>query len=334
MLMKDIETENEVPFSAVLEAVSDADPINIATLYRLSDMSNSDSAAFFETWSTLSVERRRLVMQHLADIMEDNFEVEFGPIFRHGLEDNDSKVRRAALEGLWDSSDTKLVPSIVRILDNDESEEVRVAAARSLAHYIMMIEWGQLQERAKPAIVTALLTHWDRPDATLELKRAVLEAISASGHERVEKMIGEAYSSRQLELQVSALFAMGNTADPQWISTLTDEMESPYDEVRAEAARAAGNIGRSDVVEQLRHMVDDPEAEVQFAVVEALGQIGSEEATEILNAILEDEDAEFLHEAVEEALAEMAIFQLADFSLFDMDDDVEHIEGDEGDLIA
>ena len=90
---------------------------------------------------------------------------------------------------------------------------------------------------------------------------------------------------------------MGLTADPVWIATINEELESPYDEVRAEAARAAGNIGRSDTVERLRQMVDDPETEVQFAVIEALAQIGSEEASEILNDILDDEESAHLHEA-------------------------------------
>ena len=321
-----IENEQELPFAEILTVVKEEDPVAIASLYRLSDMEADEAVAFFAMWQELPVQRRRLIMQHLADIMEDNFEVEFGPIFAHALNDDDARVRASALEGLWDSEDTKLVPKICRMLDEDSSEEVRVAAARSLAHYVLMIEWGQLHDRAKPMIVSALLRHWDREDASVELKRAVIEAISASGHERVSDMINTAYGSRELPLQVSAIFAMGNTADPKWISTINDELESPYDELRAEAARAAGNIGRSDTVERLRELIEDPEPEVQFAVVEALGQIASDEASEILNTVLEDEEMVHLHEAAEAALAEMSILQIADFSLFDFEDDDDDYE--------
>ena len=40
------------------------------------------------------------------------------------------------------------------------------------------------------------------------------------------------------ELQLSALFAMGTSADPRWLPILVDEMESPNSDMRAEAARA------------------------------------------------------------------------------------------------
>ena len=315
------EEKNELPFADILQMLQGDESLNVALLYRLSDMDQTDHDAFMLLWEQLPVRRRRMIVQHLADIMEENFEVEFGPIFSYSLDDEDDQVRVAALEGLWDSSDIRLVRRILQLLTEDDNEAVQVAAARSLAHFVLMMEWGQLPPHYKADIVTALLAGWDRPDASVALKRAVLEAVAAADHPRVAELIRDAYGSRRPELQVSALFAMGLTADPSWIPHINEELESPYDEIRAEAARAAGNIGRSDTVERLRQMVDDPEPEVQFAVIEALAQIGSDEASEILSDILADEDAAHLHEAVEEAMAEMSFFQLSDFTLLDIDED-------------
>ncbi|MCB8962646.1 MAG: HEAT repeat domain-containing protein [Ardenticatenales bacterium] len=323
------EEKNELPFAEILQMLQGEESLNVAHLYRLSDMEQADRDAFMALWRQLQAPRRRMIVQHLADIMEENFEVEFGPIFTHCLADEDDQVRVAALEGLWDSTDTRLVSRILHLLSEDDSEAVQVAAARALAHFVLMIEWGQLPPRHKPDIVTALLAGWDRPDAPIALKRAALEAVAAADHPRVSELIRDAYGSRRLELQVSAIYAMGLTADPAWIATINEELESPYDEIRAEAARAAGNIGRSDTVERLRQMVDDPEPEVQFAVIEALAQIGSDEASEILNEILEDEEAAHLHEAVEEAMAEMSFFQMSDFTLLDFDGDDDDDEDDD-----
>ena len=315
------EEKRDTPFAEIMQNLQGEEPVNVSQLYRLSDMDAVDEAAFFSLWRQLPSGRRRTIVQHLVDIMEENFEVEFGPIFTLCLEDEDGQVRASALEGLWDSTDLRLVPRIMELLLADASEVVQVAAARALAHFILMMEWGQLSSSYKDNIVAALLQVWDRPDCPVALKRAVLEAVATAEHQRVAAMIKEAYGSRRIELQVSALFAMGLTANPSWIATINDELESPYDEIRAEAARAAGNIGRSDTVERLRLLVDDPEPEVQFAVVEALAQIASDEAAEILNDILDDEDAAHLHEAVEEAITEMSFFQISDFTLLDFDDD-------------
>ena len=164
------EEKNELPFAEILNMLQGEEPLNVALLYRLSDMGQADHDAFILLWSRLPVGRRRTIMKHLADIMEENFEVEFGPIFTHGLDDEDDQVRVASLEGLWDSSDVRLISRILRLLAEDTSEAVQVAAARSLAHFVLMMEWGQLPPRHKSEIVTALLAGWDRPDASVALK--------------------------------------------------------------------------------------------------------------------------------------------------------------------
>ncbi|MCA9931892.1 MAG: HEAT repeat domain-containing protein [Anaerolineales bacterium] len=298
--------EEEVqPFESVLDAVFYQEPVPIHLLYRLSDLTADQMTSFLAGWQVLPDERRRVVVQHMADISEENYVVDFGPLFAEFLQDGFTPVRVAALEGLWDSSSTRHIEPITRLLQDDESVDVKAAAAAALAHYVMMAEWGELPQRISPPIVAALLAVYEEPETAVSVKRAALEALAASAHPRVPDLIDEAYEHEDPEMQLSAVFAMGNTADPRWMSVILDEMQSHSDAMRAEAARAAGVIGKSDSVPELAELTMDEAIEVRMAAVYALGQIGGERPQEILAAILADPDQEELHEMAEEAMEEM-----------------------------
>lgn len=314
--------EKQLPFSSVLEQLFTADPLPLALLYRLSDMSDVDEASFWGGWTAVADERRRVIMRHLADISEENFVVDFVPIFTKAIHDPFAPVRVAALDGLWDTTSVTLVRPIIRLMQTDEDVDVRAAAASALAHYVLLAEWNQVPSHISPSIVEALLAEYDRPDTAVAIKRSALEAMGAANHPRVAGLIEDAYESVQLDIQMSAVFAMGNSADPRWLPIVIDEMQNPSDEMRAEAARAAGSIGGSDAVEALANLLLDEDLAVSLAAVEALGQIGGDRPTELLQGLLDDPNFEDLHEAAEEAMEEMAILGGdLDFDWFDVDED-------------
>ncbi len=314
--------EKQLPFSSVLEQLFTADPLPLELLYRLSDMSDADEANFWGGWTAVADERRRVIMRHLADISEENFVVDFVPIFAKAINDSFAPVRVAALDGLWDATNISLVRPIIRLMQTDEDVDARAAAASALAHYVLLAEWGQVPASISPAIVEALLAEYDKPDMEIAVKRSALEALGAANHPRVPGIIEDAYESAQLDIQISAVFAMGNSADPRWLPTVIDEMQNPSEDMRAEAARAAGLIGGSDAVEALANLLMDEDLAVSLAAVEALGQIAGDRPTELLEALLHDSDFEDLHEAVEEALEEMAMLGgNVDFDWLDVDDE-------------
>jgi HEAT repeat protein len=132
-------------------------------------------------------------------------------------------------------------------------------------------------------------------------------------------------------MQLSAVYAMGQTADRRWVPIIIQEMRSPYMEMRLEAARSAGNIGSGDAVDRLIELLHDEELEVQLAAVTALGQIGSDQAYEALAVLMDDEDAYELHEAIEEAMDEIEwLGGDLDLTLMEWDDD-EFVDDDEFD---
>jgi HEAT repeat protein len=317
--------EETRPFASVLEALLTDENVPIHLLYRLSDLAPEEWERFTSRWSQVPEERRRVIVRHMADISEENFVVDFSPVFAHCFQDLAAAVRVAALDGLWDATDTSLIEPIIDLMRTDESIEVRAAAAAALAHYVLMAEWGELPRHISPPIVEALLTEYEKPATPLPIKRAALEALGAANHPRVAALIKEAYESYDPGLQLSAVFAMGNSADPRWLPTVLAEMTSPSVEMRAEAARAAGTIGRSDAISALADLAVDEDLEVSLTAVKSLGQIGGDLAYEILAELAADPEFEHLREAVEEAIDELTWLS-GELSLLTIPDDDEPFE--------
>lgn len=314
-------------FAEVLVELFEAEPVPIRQLYRLSDMDVEELAMFDAGWTAVSDERRHIIVRHLADLSEDNFLVDFSPIFIRGFNDSAADVRVASLDGLWDTTDLKLIPPITELLDNDPDERVQAAAAAALGHFVAMAEWGQLPERILPGLISSLLARYDDEKTADSVRRVVLEALGPAGHPRVNQLIEEAYASRDQAMQVSAVFAMGATADRRWSVTVLSELDSPYEEMRAEAARSAGAIGNSDFVERLAELAYEEDMAVRLAAITSLGQIGGDEVQRILVEMMDDPEIEednTVMEAVEEALEEAAMMAGAfDFVDFDFDDEAD-----------
>ncbi|VAW43603.1 hypothetical protein MNBD_CHLOROFLEXI01-3992 [hydrothermal vent metagenome] len=299
--------ENQEPFDTVLDEILHAEPLPIHQLYRLSDMAAEEWAAFEGGLAALPDERRQVIVRHLADISEDNFVVDFSPIFVHCLADGMPDVRRAALDGLWDSTDLKLIPTMTQLMQSDADGEVRTAAAAALGHYLLLAEWGQLPEHILPSLVETMLTEYDNVETAVSIRRVLLEAVGASSHPRVNTLIEEAYENSDPAMQLSAVFAMGSSADRRWSGTILDEMESPYEEMQAEAARAAGTIGSSDFVPLLAELAYDADLTIRIAAIVSLGQIGGDEVQHLLGNMLDDsevQEQDQVLETVEDALEE------------------------------
>ncbi len=323
-------TSREMPFPAVLSALFGGDEVPVHLVFRLSDMSPGDFAQFQRDWIELSEERRAALVRHMADIAEENYLVDFTPVFAHLFDDTYPSVRQAALDGVWDVTETHLIRPIVAMLQNDTHVGVRAAAARALAHYVLLAEWGQISAGAVAPVVDALLAEYDRPTAPLEVKRAALEAVASANHPRIPDLIRDAYDDGPNDLQLSALFAMGLTADRQWLSILDDEMQSPSADFRAEAARAAGGLGSADSIDALEGLLIDEDIEVATAAIYALGQIGGDRATALLSRLAEDPDYEELYDVIDEALEEMDWLE-GGFDLLALDED--DLEDDDDDLL-
>lgn len=313
---------DELAFSEVLRQLAEAERVHLPLIYRLSDMSPQEFEAFVAGWPAWPERRRRVVARHMADICEDNFVVDFAPAFRFMLGDEAPAVRLAALDGLWDSSNLAVVDPIIDLMQHDPDTQVRAASAATLGHYVLMGEWGQIRERVAGRIVEALLAQFQREDDPVAVRRAVLESLGNAAHPDVPALIDRSYERGGDEMRLSAVFAMGRTADRRWMPIIMDELGNADAEMRLEAIRAAGNLGFSDPVDRLIELLYDDDLETRLAVVAALGQIGSEAAYEALQELADDPDAEDLWDAIEEAMDEIEwLGGEIDLNLFEWDED-------------
>ena len=318
--MNEYNGKSTAPISYVLTELQSADFPSIPLLYRLSDLSPGDFGEFCSTWSEIDREKRRVIVRHLADLSEENYVVDFADVFAHCLDDDEPEVRKASLDGLWDSERVTLIQRIIDLMEKDPDLEVRVRAATNLGHYVILGEWGQIPQHTTEPIIDALLSQLQN-ESHLPLRYAALEAVSASGHPRADSFIHEIYDSAEIQGQKSALFAMGRSADAKWVDIVIDEMSSPEVELRFEAARAAGEIGHKSAVPELIELTADEDEDVRFVAVHALGQIGGDISRRYLEELADDPDQdEDLSEAAWDAVQEIDIFgDDIDLSLVDFD---------------
>jgi HEAT repeat protein len=298
----------EIPFAQVLDKLFGSEPISIPLLFRLSDLAPEDLADFSGRWPQVDAERRRMIIRHLADISEDNFEVDFGSIFAFCLQDDYAPARLAALDGLEHVENPAYISPLIACLTADPGDEARAAAAAALGHFLLLAEWGQLPTPRARAALEALLTQYQADETPTAVKRAALESLGGATDERIPPLIRAAYQTGDTAWQLSAIFAMGRSADDRWSSIIRQELSSPLERIRLEAVQAAGGLGDEALVADVAELLTDEELEVQLAAVAALGLIGGELAQEYLTELADDPDAEELHEAIQEALDEMGWF--------------------------
>ncbi len=279
--------------------------LNIRYLYALSGITHDQLERFRQVWPTIERARRRLVMRSLVELVEHSFEVNFDPIFLLAMADEDSEVRAAAIDGLWENEDQALIGPLVHLLRADEAANVRAAAAIALGRFVLLGELEEIDRAPAMLAEEALLETIHQAGEDLEVRRRAVEAIAYSGEAGVREIIEAAYYDEDEKMQASALFAMGRSADPYWRKLLLKELRNPNSELRFEAARACGELEISLAVPHLARMAfEDADREVQGAAVWALGRIGGREARAALEACCQSDD-EVLIQAATDALDEM-----------------------------
>ncbi len=312
-----MEENGETPIN-IREILLGNEPVSVKHLYYLTDLSPEDLETFYEIWPEIEPERRRIIIRHLVDITEESYHVDFSDLFAHCLSDPSSEVRKAALDGLWDSERVSLIGSILEICRNDPDDEVKRLAVATLGHYVLLGEWEVIQPKHTRPIIDLLMEILEETDSNQKIWRAALESVASATHARVADHIEDAYDSGDTKLQISAIYAMGQTADTRWLPIILDETQSHLVEMRIEAARAAGAIGSSDAISQLSDLIDDEDLEVKMAAINAIGEIGSDVGRKILMDLLDDPYEEELHPIIEETLEGMGWMDI-DFDIDSLD---------------
>jgi HEAT repeat protein len=277
--------------------------LTVGELASLSAIADEERTRFLDVWRSLSVQRRRNVIDWLGDLSEDNVELDFARVFMIGLFDDDVQVRADSIQALWEYEGDDLPPVLLKLL-SDQQAMVRSEAALGLGRILLRSELDGDESERTVEIEQALRTVLHDLDELSEVRGRALEAIGVRGHEWVRDEIEEAYSSGDRRMQISAVHAMGRNADLDWLPTVIEEMHSDDGEMRYEAAVASGSIADEEAIPDLAQLTQDEDTEVQEAAIAALGQIGGEAAREILQTIAAENTDERVLEVVTDALAE------------------------------
>lgn len=273
----------------------------------LSDLTTTDLGRFQATWRNLSRERRRALLSNLVEVAEDHVDAYFAPIYFWLIDDDDPKVREQAIEGLWEDEDVRLIKPFIRHLKSDDSAEVRAVAAASLGRFVLMGELEQLDPTVARRIENVLLDAFSGSESDITVRRRALESLAYSTQDYVHGLIDEAYQDDDDGLRVSAVFAMGRSADLRWENIVLSELDSSDNGMRFEATRASGELELADAVPELIGFLQEDDIELRDSAVWALGRIGGPEARRALQACVESTD-EDLREAAEDALAEIDVY--------------------------
>ncbi len=289
----------------VLRALAAPDaPLNRADLAPFSHLSAA-AANLPDAWAGIPPARRLEVVSALAEMAEENAQLDFETVFRDRLDDADADVRVLAVSGLWESENSALLPRLIRLLDSDPSEKVQAAAAQALGKFAQLVALGRLRETYQGRLMEALLPVFGDNSRRPLVRARALEAMAPLPLSEVAEAIREAYGSDEPRLKISALYAMGAACDPAWQATLNGELDSPDAEVRYEATTALGEIGAENALRPLQARLTDADIEVRLAAVTAIGKIGGPVAKKMLQSFRTGDDA-VLSEAVTDALGQIA----------------------------
>lgn len=290
--------------------------------YGLSGLQAEELTALSALWDSLSPDYRRHVVSELAEAAETNFDLDYDVLGQFALNDDDEDVREAAIELLWENNSLNVMERLIHMAHNDAATHVRAAAVSALGSFIL---WRELEELPIEETISALDTALELlNDPEVDVRRRALEAVANSSHEIVASAIEAAYKSDEHKMRVSAVFAMGRTADETWHDEVLAALQSDDSELRYEAARAAGELMLEDAIKYLRKVVLDDDREIKEVAIWSLGEIGGAEATKVLQRLLKDaenSDDEALIDAIEDALGSSTLGSASFYMLQHYDDD-------------
>ena len=265
-------------------------PAKYSDILRFSGMTADGTEEFDAGWQMLSADRRREVVHKLVELADDNIEFDFTSVFEACLGDEDDSVRELGAKGLWETEDRALIRPLIDLLENDRSNKVRASAAVSLKSFTAMAQDGKIIHRDGERMRRALLNAAHESEEDIEVRRRAIEAVASFNTPETNAAVREAYRSDAPLLVQSALYAMGQSSNAEWLPTVIEETANPAAAIRYEAATACGLLGKEAVTPHLLRLLDDDDSEVRMASIKSLGLIGGPLAKQALERQIADGD--------------------------------------------
>ena len=318
--------ESTLDFNKVIDALIDeGNPFPPAMWSYFSDLSRHDLNLLKQRWEFVTPQRKTALVQDLGSLMDYDFQVSFTDFAKFCLNDDEPQVRAGAIRLLFEYEKKDMVEPMLDILANDAEDMVQAMAATMLGNYVYQGELDELPLLLKKRIEDALLEAIEESNSVL-LQRRALEALSYSSREEVPPLILAAYEKKERDWKVTALFAMGRSANQQWGPYILRNLESDEPELLFEAIQAAGEMYLESALPQIQEIAENSQEMdqlIRMAIARALENIGDSESIEVLSRMLEwaedDEEIELIEQAMEYSAFTNAV-KLPDMFDFDMDE--------------
>ncbi len=314
-----------VPFQIVVDALIDnSTPFSARYLHKFSDILPQDLLLLMKDWPKISPKRKHTLLEDLEELAETDTLTNFDDLARPLLKDSDPQVRTRAIRLLWENEDAKLVPIFLKMLNEDEDNQVRAAAANALGLFVYLGELEKIPAELHHKIEDDLLRAATSAEEILVRRRA-LESLGYSGREEIIPLIEAACHEKNPDWVVSALFAMGRSSDERWKKQVLTKLHDPDDDIRSEAIHAAGELelpsARSVLLDLL---ADEEDLELRRELIWALSKIGGEGVRNRLEELLELEEDDDEADFIEEAMDNLTFSEdMAKFDLFDLDPNID-----------
>ncbi len=287
--------------NSLLNAISGEGPIpKQSELIALSSLNAEEARQFEERIGQVDEGRRIELARGLNELCEDQAELDLEPAMVALAGDESSEVRRLAASSLWESVSANTVRLVLRLAQSDRNLRVREAALISLANYALAYEVGKLRTTLGEELKAALQDMVSDEEEPLLIRRRSLEAIGVFNEQPVRELVKWGFAHHDREVKISAVYAMGRSADDFWLPEVMQALSSTDGEVCFEAARAAGEIELTQAVSRLTELANDEDREVSTSAAFALASIATEEAVLALRQLAGSDD-EFLRDLGEEA---------------------------------
>lgn len=241
------------------------------------------------------------ILEQLDEMAED-FGIDHTDDFLVYVDHASEKIRASAIRCLWEANLDEVWPVLKQTAETDSSEEVRSTAISVMGRYI----FEQLLQSDPDADESDLYTDANlilevrawldgvlaRPTSTLMERRRTLEALSFFPQDSERALMTEWSQSEDAELRMTAIFAMGRSAEPMFVEPILKAFEDSDDRVRRESLRAIGEAGMVEGLPLLEAVLNGSNREYKLEAISALGELGGDRAEELVQDLVVDADPE------------------------------------------
>ncbi len=324
--------ESKLPFQKTIDQLLDGKKsLSRSSLRSFSDIDSVSLNLLLEAWPRIAPDRKRLLLEELQTLSENDTLVSFDDLARALLNDSDAQVQAGAIRLLDECNDAKLIPVYLKILSSDKDASARAEAASALGKFVQLGELEELPKKTQRRIEDALFEKINSEDDA-NVRRQALEAIGYSSRLEVATLIASAFHREDPDWQASALFAMGRSSDERWEENVIPKILDENPRVQLAAIEAAGELGITAAREILLKLLQEEENDelVVNAAIWSLSQIGGEDARIYIESLIDETEDDDQVEFLEEALDNLAFTEdLAKFDLLNLDVDDDLIDQEE-----